>query len=877
MKRTVLLAVLLSFMLVLPALQAQVSFFQAPTFQGGGSLFVADFNGDGKLDILCSNTSGSLLNLGKGDGTFGQVTAVPGTTLAVADFNGDGKLDLLQQTTGTLHVLLGNGDGTFQPATSTPSGASLQVVAAADVNGDGKVDVVGVSGSAVLVYLGKGDGTFGAPLSSSLGSSATPTVFLSIADFNGDGKLDIAISNVTTPGTGILLGNGDGRFKTAVFPANLSNFYAEFVADVNNDHKPDLVASSAQVALGNGDGTFTVAPAVSCTICSVSAVADLTGDGKPDLITMDNQAILTQIYLGNGDGTFTYVSTYFPQMEIPGNLISSGLAVGDFNSDGKPDIAFNGAILLGNGNGTFQGIPVGYLPNAEGSPNAVTGDFDNNGTVDVAMTSDNVTTPDSVYILSNDETGHLTLAHTYPLQQTGPGVATADFNGDGKLDLLVLGIDPTSRDWSYSVLLGNGDGTFQSAVFNPQGVTGVGPPVVVVADFNHDGKPDIATTISGQLAVLLGHGDGTFAAPVYYYDAGYSNLMVADFNGDGKLDVVVGNSGLGVVGTAILFGNGDGTFQTAVLPPNLNNFAAALTADLNNDGKPDLVGMSQVALGNGDGTFNLLPAMPCPGMMTCGVSAIADINGDGKLDAIVSEVFSRLGLNLDIRLGNGDGTFGPDITVQTNGQGVLVADMNGDGQPDLVFPSFPGPAVLFNTTAPGFTINPASGSPTSKTINAGQTASFSLVVGATGKFSGTVNLNCAVTPAVTPALPCTLSSSSVQISGSGSQSLTVKVGTTQPLMAGTGSDLDSWPRAMLLMSTSVLVGSAWLLIPKKKRLSLAAALMIVLALVSCVSCGGGSSTSMRTMPATPPGTYTATVTGTSGKLSYSFPLQVVVH
>jgi hypothetical protein len=157
MKSGSFLPVLVSSLLVAFALPApaQVSFFQALVFGGSGNVFVADFNGDGKLDILCSNTSGSFLSLGRGDGTFGQGSGVPGTTLAVADFNGDGKLDLLQQTTGTLHVLIGNGDGAFQPANSTPSGASLQVVAAADVNGDGKVDVVGVSGSTVLVYLGK--------------------------------------------------------------------------------------------------------------------------------------------------------------------------------------------------------------------------------------------------------------------------------------------------------------------------------------------------------------------------------------------------------------------------------------------------------------------------------------------------------------------------------------------------------------------------------------------------------------------------------------------------------------------------------------------------------------------------------------------------
>lgn len=213
-------------------------------------------------------------------------------------------------------------------------------------------------------------------------------------------------------------------------------------------------------------------------------------------------------------------------------------------------------------------------------------------------------------ILGNDGHSALSLLHTYSVPAGGIAIVTADFNGDGNLDLAVLE-KVVNLPWSYSVLLGNGDGTFQSLVTYTQSA-GSPSSSFVVADYNNDHKPDLAIAFgvssdgsSQSVGILLGNGDGTFAAPVYYFDAAGSPLLVSDFNGDGKLDIAFGatDTSTSSLITGFLFGNGDGTFQPAVFPSSLNGFSPQFAADVNNDGKPDLMSGNQVALGNGDGTF----------------------------------------------------------------------------------------------------------------------------------------------------------------------------------------------------------------------------------------------------------------------------------
>jgi hypothetical protein len=214
---------LIIFFLLGAVLQGQVTFSTPPTYAGNGSIFVVDFNGDGKSDILAAD---GTLSLGNGDGTFRTGVAVTGQPVAVADFNGDGKPDVLELAIGSLNVLQGNGDGTFQAPINTNIGATLTAVGVIDLNADGRVDVVGIFNNTLRVYLANGDGTFAAGVSYSLGAVQifAPTLIV-FGDFNGDHKTDVAVlspasSSVAAGQEIVLLGNGDGTFQST--PINSS-------------------------------------------------------------------------------------------------------------------------------------------------------------------------------------------------------------------------------------------------------------------------------------------------------------------------------------------------------------------------------------------------------------------------------------------------------------------------------------------------------------------------------------------------------------------------------------------------------------------------------------------------------------------------------
>jgi hypothetical protein len=300
-------------------------------------------------------------------------------------------------------------------------------------------------------------------------------------------------------------------------------------------------------------------------------------------------------------------------------------------------------------------------------------------------------------------------------------IAVADVNGDGKPDIIVG--NHCGCSGQIGVLLGNGDGTFQTVVGY---FSFVGADKIVVRDVNGDGKPDVLVLAfcaggncphsDGAVTVLLGNGDGTFQVPGDIYDSGGRqawSIAVADVNGDGKPDLLVANQCTsqgctqefhGVVG--VLLGNGDGTFQPVVNYSGGNHTSGVAVADVNGDGKLDVLETdvgngAGVLLGNGNGTFQQRVGYDTGGY-TSGSIAVADLNRDGKLDLLVANETSG---TVAVLLGNGDGTFQPAvIQAESDPRSLAVADLNGDGRLDLVVGTSDGNltplvGVMLNNTA----------------------------------------------------------------------------------------------------------------------------------------------------------------------------------
>jgi len=611
-------------------------------------------------------------------------------------------------TPGQVAVVTVNADFTLRSALSYPAGQNPLSVVAGDFNGDGKHDVAAVytgppnysQPGGISLMLGNGDGTLQPAVNYPAGLG---TVAATAWDFNGDGKADLAVVNYQDSTVTIMFGSASGKLTSGnTYSTGMGTFPGAIaVADVNGDGKPDLIVSTfvgIVTLFGNGNGTFqsgpsTVAPAEQPFL----ATGDFNHDGKIDVAVTDYLTGFVYILLGNGDGTFNLSAQY---------LIGSGptsFFVEDFDGDGNLDLVFacghpdalftqpftqTVGVLFGKGDGTFVGASTYNVP---GNPNSmVAADFNGDGKPDLAISG-----MSPISILLNSGGGRFQAATTV---DGGGGtysqVAAADLNGDGKIDLVVNNV----------VHLGNGDGTFQG----PQTVPGAADDAsaVAIGDFNNDHKLDlaIANLSENSVTIALGNGSGTFSAGATI-PVGNNPMFVTtgDFNHDGNLDLAVVNAGFtfmtSIPGSlSILLGKGDGTFQDAVDYSVLTDIwptASLASGDFNHDGITDLalvavtgndsVNGSDVVvfIGKGDGTFK--PGTLYPTEFGGGTVQAADFSGDGKLDLIVGHCCGDS--DITYLLGKGDGTFQAEQAIAVTG-GVLtsaVADFNGDGKPDIAF------------------------------------------------------------------------------------------------------------------------------------------------------------------------------------------------
>ncbi|HEX6177580.1 MAG TPA: VCBS repeat-containing protein, partial [Thermoanaerobaculia bacterium] len=563
----------------------------ATTFLLGG-----DFNSDGHLDALVVGGGQYSVLLANGTGPFaapltGSLFPTPCCgEPAAGDMNGDGKLDLVLVLMGAIHVLAGNGDGTFTAGSATATTSNVGSTTLADFNGDDLLDLAigahSIGDTTLTVHFGDGEGNFSGAETTDIGAQ---TYALTPAYINGDAVVDLVAG---WPASRVLIGDGDGTFTLgASFPDGTA-----LVADFNHDGDADLAVTtgtfdndSIEVSLGNGDGTFgTPAEYATARQPGRGTVADVDDDGNPDILMTGTSGSVVAVHRGNADGTFDAVA-YYLSGPNPNQILAA-----DFDRDGDVDFVTADqdtnipalSFVRGNGDATFDAYRAFHWPDLAAS-RMVVADVNHDDAPDVlALQSDDLA------VLLNDGTGKLEAPIVSETEVDSQYFATGDVNNDGHLDAVIVNEDHSA---GAKTLLGNGDGTFDAPIANAT-LDGAGP--ATLAHFNGDTYLDVFMAGGAAYAeVYAGNGDGTFAGATYTsMDA--RDAIFGDLNGDDITDFVRWKTG------AITIALNDGTGQFTSADIATGGEAILALADFNGDGALDLLSRTtsgtETRFGNGD-------------------------------------------------------------------------------------------------------------------------------------------------------------------------------------------------------------------------------------------------------------------------------------
>ncbi|CAF3792437.1 unnamed protein product [Rotaria sp. Silwood1] len=680
---------------------------------------IGDFNNDNRMDIVTANYGADSISilLAQENGFFSNMTTYfvgngsSPWSVAVGDFNNDSRLDVVttKYGSGGFGILLGYGNGSFANVMTYCANIFVEpeYIAVGDINHDKQLDIViiGCKSDNVGVLLGHGNGTFSDTVTYSIDIYSCPNN-VDLFDLNNDNHLDIIFSTLNGGFIGIFLGYGNGSFQemTTYSTGSTSSIYDIAIADFNNDGRHDLALTNIAndeiiIFYGYGNDSFQLARTYSTGFGSgpyAIATAKLKNNNQTDIVVTlwgtGNVGILTEYVAAEFGNQKTYTTGSAPQ--------PYSVTVGNFNDDSYIDIAIVNSgsdtldVIFNSGNGTFE-TQISYAIGSNSYPRYVfAGDINKDNHLDlITANSKN----NSINILMGHGNGSFDIPRVYStgIDSYPLAVAIGDVNNDNRPDLITANAGTNS----IGILLGFDYTTFQSQkTYSSENIRR--PHNIITNDFNKDTYLDIVITchLSDNIGVLLGYSNGSFGAMMTYSIGNGSrpeSLAVHDFNNDGLLDIVIANSGTNDIG--ILLGYGNESFTAMIRYSTGNNstpMAIALT-DMNNDGRTDIVVVNSntdtigILLGRGNLTFDTIITYQIENGATPTSVAVDDFDNDGQMDIAVVNYFSD---SITVFLGYENGSFRSQLTYSTGYQSmpswITVGDFNGDNQPDLAISNY---------------------------------------------------------------------------------------------------------------------------------------------------------------------------------------------